>query len=346
MTRHITFMTIDDAGHYSPQQRAAIVAAYPEHEREARAKGIPVLGSGRVFPVAEATIACEPFRLPRHWPRLGALDFGWDHPSAAIELAWDTEADIVHVTFTHQPSQDVRGMHRHRIAGTFDGQPWARVESACVTPGQNGVDDLWLVVKRTIGGVVRRYIEIMTTPFEYGALEDAFAVDSGLTYEGGAVTTVSGAGHLEGEVVDVLADGKVYRGLTVASGQVSLPHGASAGTWQVGLPFAAEAATLELDVGGRDGSLVGRRKKVGRVILSLFETDTKGLRLRSMVRGRWESVRVPTIVQPDGKASLFSGNVEVPIDDSWEGQGRIEIRHAGPTPCTIRALTPVFDAEP
>ena len=272
-----------------------------------------------------------------------------------VELAYQSDPDPVLWFpvesgelggFTHQPSQDVRGMHRHRIAGTFDGQPWASVESACVTPGRNGVDDLWLVVKRTIGGVVRRYIEIMTAPFEYGALEDAFAVDSGLTYQGGAVTTVSGAGHLEGEAVDVLADGKVYRGLTVTGDQVSLPHGASAGTWQVGLPFAAEAATLELDVGGRDGALVGRRKKIGRVILSLFETDTTGLRLRSMVRGRWESVRVPSVVLPDGKASLFSGNVEVPIDDSWEGQGRIEIRHAGPTPCTIRALTPVFDAEP
>ncbi|WP_337131225.1 terminase large subunit domain-containing protein [Mesorhizobium sp. Cs1321R2N1] len=98
MSRHVTFMTIDDAAHYSAEQRAAIVAAYPEHEREARARGIPVLGSGRIFPVAEALIACEPFRLPRYWPRLGALDFGWDHPSAAVELAWDTEADVVYVT--------------------------------------------------------------------------------------------------------------------------------------------------------------------------------------------------------------------------------------------------------
>lgn len=51
MTRHVTFMTIDDAEHYTPQQRAAIVSAYPAHEREARARGIPVLGSGRIFPV-------------------------------------------------------------------------------------------------------------------------------------------------------------------------------------------------------------------------------------------------------------------------------------------------------
>ncbi|AZO30832.1 glycosyl hydrolase 108 family protein [Mesorhizobium sp. M1B.F.Ca.ET.045.04.1.1] len=49
MSRHVTFMTIDDAWHYSPEQRAAIIAAYPEHEREARAKGIPVLGYRRFY---------------------------------------------------------------------------------------------------------------------------------------------------------------------------------------------------------------------------------------------------------------------------------------------------------
>ncbi|TGV14887.1 hypothetical protein EN786_37025, partial [Mesorhizobium sp. M4B.F.Ca.ET.143.01.1.1] len=99
------------------------------------------------------------------------------------------------------------------------GLEWAAVESAVVTPGQNGVDDIWLVVRRTIGGVTRRYIEVMQTPFEYGALEDAFQVDCGLSYSGAPVNVVSGLGHLNGETVDVLADGKVFRGLTVASGQ-------------------------------------------------------------------------------------------------------------------------------
>jgi phage terminase large subunit-like protein len=46
----VTTMTIDDAEHYSPEQRAAIIASYPAHERDARVKGIPSLGSGRVFP--------------------------------------------------------------------------------------------------------------------------------------------------------------------------------------------------------------------------------------------------------------------------------------------------------
>nr|WP_292859022.1 terminase family protein [Mesorhizobium sp.] len=125
MSRHVTFMTIDEAEHYSPGERAAIVAAYPAHEREARAKGIPVLGSGRIFPVAEELIACEPFRLPRYWPRLGALDFGWDHPSAAVELAWDTETDVVYVTKAVRASQQTPAMQALTLKPWGDWLPFA-----------------------------------------------------------------------------------------------------------------------------------------------------------------------------------------------------------------------------
>jgi hypothetical protein len=271
-----------------------------------------------------------------------------------VELAFQTDPDPLLWFpldngelggYTHQPSQEVRGMHRHRIAGSFSGSDWGIVESAVVTPGQDGNDDLWLIVKRTIGGATRRYIEVKTVPFEYGEVADAFEVDCGLTYSGVATATVTGLTHLNGETVDALADGIVYHGLTVAAGAVSLPGGATAAKWQVGLPYEAGADTLELDVGGRDGSIVGRRKKVAKVILSLFETDTTGLKITSMQRGRWEPVRIPSVVTPDSAANLFTGNVEVPIDDSWEGQGRVRIRHTNPTPCTIRAFTPVFDSE-
>ncbi|RWI45696.1 MAG: terminase [Mesorhizobium sp.] len=125
MSRHVTFMTIEDAGHYSPEQRAEIIAAYPEHEREARANGIPVLGSGRIFPVPEEMIACEPFRLPRWWPRIGALDFGWDHPSAAVELAWDTEADIVYVAKAHRAAQQPPAMQALALKSWGEWLPFA-----------------------------------------------------------------------------------------------------------------------------------------------------------------------------------------------------------------------------
>ena len=125
MSRHTTFMTIDDAEHYTPEERAAIIAAYPLHERDARARGIPVLGSGRVFPIAEEEISVEPFRLPAFWPRLGALDFGWDHPSAAVELAYDTETDVIFVTKCWRASQQSPAMQAITLKPWGDWLPWA-----------------------------------------------------------------------------------------------------------------------------------------------------------------------------------------------------------------------------
>jgi phage terminase large subunit-like protein len=91
-------MTIEDAEHYTPEQRAAIIAGYPAHERDARARGIPIMGSGLVFPVIEAAVKCDPFPLPPHFARINAWDFGWGHPAAWVSLAHDRDTDIAYVT--------------------------------------------------------------------------------------------------------------------------------------------------------------------------------------------------------------------------------------------------------
>jgi phage terminase large subunit-like protein len=90
-------MTLEDALHYTPEERAAIAAKYPAHEREARVNGVPILGSGRVFPVPEEWLREASISLPSHWPRICGMDFGWDHPTAAVWLAWDKDTDIVHL---------------------------------------------------------------------------------------------------------------------------------------------------------------------------------------------------------------------------------------------------------
>ena len=93
----VTQMTIRDALHYTVAQQDAIIARYPDHEREARAMGIPIMGSGRVFPVAESMIKCAGFPIPSHWPRICGLDFGWNHPAAMVWLAWDRDTDTLYV---------------------------------------------------------------------------------------------------------------------------------------------------------------------------------------------------------------------------------------------------------
>jgi phage terminase large subunit-like protein len=99
--REIVAMTIEDAKHIPPEERARIIAGYPAHEREARAQGVPMLGSGRIFQIAEAAIA-EPIIdfVPQHWTKLWGLDFGIDHPFAAALILWDRDQDCIHVHHT------------------------------------------------------------------------------------------------------------------------------------------------------------------------------------------------------------------------------------------------------
>lgn len=95
--RITTTMTIRDVEHYTPEEVERIEASYPLHEREARANGTPMLGSGQVFPVLESSIMCDAFPLPDVWPRIAGIDFGWDHPTAQIWAAWDRDNDIFYV---------------------------------------------------------------------------------------------------------------------------------------------------------------------------------------------------------------------------------------------------------
>lgn len=73
MTRHVTTMTIYDVDHYSDAEREKIIASYPAHQRDARAKGIPTLGSGRIFPVEEESIKIAAFPIPAHWAQINGL---------------------------------------------------------------------------------------------------------------------------------------------------------------------------------------------------------------------------------------------------------------------------------
>lgn len=118
MTRHVTFATIDDADHFTPKQRAEITSAYPAHEREARTRGIPVLGSGRIFPIEESAITVAPFVIPDIWAQINGLDFGYDHPFAAAGCAWDRDADVFYVCREYRERQATPLIHSGAV------KPW------------------------------------------------------------------------------------------------------------------------------------------------------------------------------------------------------------------------------
>lgn len=136
--RAVVSMTIDDAPHISPEQRDTIIASYQPHEREARARGIPMLGSGRVFPVPESAITVDAFAVPKHWPQIAGIDLGgYDHPTAACKLAWDRDADVVYVTHCHRQNATIM-QHASALKAWGEKLPFAWPHDALSHDRQSG----------------------------------------------------------------------------------------------------------------------------------------------------------------------------------------------------------------
>lgn len=95
----------EDAPHMTKEMIQQKLESIPKHEREMRTKGIPLMGSGLVYPVKEEDIVIDPFEIPRHWPRIAGLDIGWDHPTAGSWVAWDRDTDTIYIYDEYRETQ-------------------------------------------------------------------------------------------------------------------------------------------------------------------------------------------------------------------------------------------------
>lgn len=123
--RHDTNMTIEDAEHITTEEKKKIIASYPEHEREARTKGTPILGSGRIFPISEKNISVPRFDIPSWYYKIGGLDFGWDHPTAGAKLAYNPDMDTIYVTAVYKRREATPTIHASALRNWGKLMPWS-----------------------------------------------------------------------------------------------------------------------------------------------------------------------------------------------------------------------------
>ena len=112
--------TWDDAPHLTPEMKAQRLAALKPHERDMRSKGIPLMGSGLIFQIPDDNIIVEPFEIPRHWPQIVGIDFGYDHPFAAARIAWDRDSDIVYIISEYREERALPAIHAQAIKAWGD----------------------------------------------------------------------------------------------------------------------------------------------------------------------------------------------------------------------------------
>ncbi len=206
-----------------------------------------------------------------HISKTGIIGFGVQKTPQTILWAVRADGTILSMTYEHELDALKVGWARHLIGGVN-----AAAESIAVIPSITD-DQIYLEVKRTIGGKTLRYIEYITPFFKsYDTLTSAFFVDSGLSYSGSATTTISGLNHLNGEKLAVLGDGNViYDGVTSyaspINGRITLP--VSCSNVSVGYPYYSKGQKLRSDAGAADGTAMGKTRRTNRVGFNLLNTQ-------------------------------------------------------------------------
>jgi hypothetical protein len=191
-------------------------------------------------------------------------------------ILWCARSDGKLLSFTYQKEQNVLAWCQHQLGGYSDSGNTLEpvIESVVQVPNSDGsYNELWLVVKRYVNGATVRYIEYLQPRWVRGTdITDGFFVDCGLTYDGGAVSTISGLNWLRGQSVTILADGKVHPAKTVSSaGIVTLDYTAS--TVHIGLGYVGRVQFPRPEAQQPDGTAQGKDKQVKKVAVRLLNTN-------------------------------------------------------------------------
>lgn len=280
----------------------------------------------------DAYVAPDLTLLAEHVTRAGVVQTAFQQQPDAI--LWCILEDGTLAGLTYEREENVVGWHRHVTDGFF--------ESVAVIYGSAG-DEVWTVVRRTIDGDTRRYVERLDTAYRE-ALDDEdksrwFYVDSGKLIEAPGDVVIDGLDHLEGKTVAVLADGAVVGGShVVTGGEITLPREYE--TVVVGLPYTSTLQPLPVEVPMRDGTSQGRRFSVVKVDIRFYKSLGGKVEVSP---GTWDVVPFRDTSMPtDESPPAFTGTKPFTLAGQYNETAEIKIRQEQPLPMCILALIPVL----
>lgn len=288
-----------------------------------------------VFEFAKGGYVSQPMTLlAEHVTKGGILQMALQQKPETIVWCVTTEGALIGMTY--ERGQEVVAWHRHPMAGF--------VESVAVISGTPpGADEVWIVVRRTIDGTVKRYLETFdpdhSTKVEAGDKDNFICSDSAIVKTLGSGSTVTGLDHLEGCVVSVLTDGAVHPSRTVESGNITLQREATKVV--VGLPFTALLQPNEMETDMQDGTSFGRKRRIDRLVVQFWQSFGCEVRQNGL---DWDRLELRDVEAPmDDSPPPFSGQREIHLDGRHENNSRLQIRQLQPMPLNILALCPKLE---
>ena len=246
----------------------------------------------------------------------GIVDIAWQQEPTSI--IWLVRSDGVLLSITYDKDQDVVGWAAHDgFAGI--------VESVACIPALDS-DQLWIVVRRTISGATKRYVE---------RFNPDVLVDSAVVTTAGSPSTVwTGLGHLEGKTVDVVGDDAFVGSYTVASGQITT--GTAITVAKIGLPYENRVELLDPEIQTGMGSASGNYMRTSEVTARFYETTGAIVNDKPLVFRNFGSNA--TVETPQ----LFSGVARIE-NLGWErGVSDLVIKQDKPMPFHLLSITRKF----
>ena len=255
-------------------------------------------------------------------------------------IIWGIRGDGVLVGLTYQRSEQVVAWHQHKLGGSFGATAHGIVESVISISGNSynrtDEDQIWVIVKRTINGTTRRYVEYFT-PFQFDSSLTQFQfVDSALAYSGSATSTLTGLDHLEAQSIRVIANGATHSDKTVSSGSITLDRTTTAA--KVGLAYTSTLQTMRLDVGSQDGTSQGKTKRIFDVTLRFYETV--GAKVGPDLNNLEEIPFRSSAASMDVAVPLFTGDKKIEFRGNFETDGYLFVVQDQALPMTLLSLYP------
>jgi hypothetical protein len=229
------------------------------------------------------------------------------------------------------------------------------VEDCVILPGAAGSseDQVYYVVKRTINGSTKRYLEKWAKESECIGGTSNKQADSFVTYSQSASSTISGLSHLEGEDVVVWDNGKCLRDsdgdiatFTVASGAITVTNAGSsysATVGVVGLPYTAQWKSAKLAYAAGLGTALTQRKKLNHLGAILRYTHHRGLKYGpdfTNLSGLPEMSAGKATTEDTVHTSFDQEPFE--FEGTWDADSRLCLQASAPRPCAIlAAVVPV-----
>ena len=221
------------------------------------------------------------------------------------------------VSMTFFVKEKVIGFTRYVTDGTF--------ESVGIIPHAGGGNDqVWVIAKRTINGVTKRFVELVEDDHESLTTRawSSLQTDCAGVYSGAATTSIPAA-HLNGETVDVIVAGEYIGQQTVTAGVITLTEPAT--EVEYGLHYDSTATTMRPAIKGEN--IEGLPRAWDK--LSARVHQTKG----GTINGKAILYAPGTL----GVNALYTGDVKVTAQ-GWSTDGRVTIQQPHPYPMTVLAL--------